>query len=545
MIGKGGVDNLSKVPVPSVHETPMDGGWTLNYDNVNRVSSAVATSGVWNNLTLSWTYDSFGNRKTQTPSGTNIMAPVPQAQTLNYPSQNRISNYGSGGYDGAGNVKNDLISSYLYDPEGRLCAVEYPTTGQGTAYMLYLYDGEGRRVAKVSNPTFSCTPATGYTLLETYLLGPSGEHITELGQAGTFLRSNVYANGQLLATYTNNKTYFALNDWLGSKRVVTNYDGTVAQMCMNLPFGDELICSANDLSEHHFTGQIHDQESGNDYFNARYYSNSTGRFLSPDPSGLAFADPTNPQSWNMYSYALNNPLTNTDPTGLDCVYFNATGDAAESIDQNSNSRECGANGGDWVNGATSASQISYNSGSDNFTIHSSAGGSNYTTVVEAPGTESDGTSCYGNCAQAYSSSTPYTGDPLSPFAQGVFGSVAQQTTPLRKGFNCAPEAALTGGASWVGVGLVPGIGDAASEIKEGMHNALTLWGAGDAGAGAAEIGWAVVRASKGVSPAVAKAAGKVATRTVEKVIPFAAAVQAGSAVMDAADAYTNCYSTTP
>ena len=209
--------------------------------------------------------DSFGNRKTQTPSGTNIMAPVPQAQSLNYyPGQNRISNYGSGGYDGAGNVKNDLINSYLYDPEGRLCAVEYPTTGQGTAYMLYLYDGEGRRVAKVSNPTFSCTPATGYTLLETYLLGPSGEHITELGQAGTFLRSNVYANGQLLATYTNNKTYFALNDWLGSKRVVTNYDGTVAQMCMNLPFGDELICSTNDLSEHHFTGQIHDQESGND-----------------------------------------------------------------------------------------------------------------------------------------------------------------------------------------------------------------------------------------------------------------------------------------
>ena len=191
--------------------------------------------------------------------------------------------------------------------------------------MLYLYDGEGRRVAKVSNPTFSCTPATGYTLLETYLLGPSGEHITELGQAGTFLRSNVYANGQLLATYTNNKTYFALNDWLGSKRVVTNYDGTVAQMCMNLPFGDELICSANDLSEHHFTGKIHDQESGNDYFNARYYSNSTGRFLSPDysdsgsaPDPVPYADYTNPQSLNLYAYVHNNPLTLLDLSGHAC-----------------------------------------------------------------------------------------------------------------------------------------------------------------------------------------------------------------------------------
>ncbi len=257
----------------------MNGGWSLNYDNVNRVSTATATSGVWNNLTLSWTYDSFGNRETQTPSGQNITAPVPQAQTLSYPSQNRISNYGVNGYDAAGNVLYDQINNYLYDPEGRLCAVSY-FNGMSTEYMLYLYDGEGRRVAKVSNPTFSCTPASsGTTLQETYLLGPSGEHITELGQSGAFLRSNVYANGQLLATYTNNETYFSLNDWLGSKRVVTKYDGTVAQMCMNLPFGDDLICSANDLSGDHFTGQIYDQESKNDYFNARYYSNNTGRFM--------------------------------------------------------------------------------------------------------------------------------------------------------------------------------------------------------------------------------------------------------------------------
>jgi RHS repeat-associated protein len=300
----------------STYNDLMDGGWTLNYDHVNRVTSAVATSGVWNNLTLAWNYDSFGNRKMQTPSGENVTAPVPQPQTLNYPSQNRISNYGAGGYDGAGNVKYDLINNYLYDPEGRLCAVEYPS-GTTTAYMLYVYDGEGRRVAKVSNPTFSCTPASsGSVLQETYLLGPSGEHITELGQAGIFIRSNVYANGQLLATYANNKTYFALNDWLGTKRVVANDDGTVAQMCMNLPFGDELMCSATDLSEQHFTGQIHDQESGNDYFNARYYSNSTGRFLSPDPSGLDYADPSNPQSLNLYAYVNNNPLVSLDPNGL-------------------------------------------------------------------------------------------------------------------------------------------------------------------------------------------------------------------------------------
>jgi RHS repeat-associated protein len=62
-----------------------------------------------------------------------------------------------------------------------------------------------------------------------------------------------------------------------------------------------------------YTGKERDAESGNDYFEARYFGSSMGRFLSPDPLG---GDLTNPQSLNRYSYVLNNPLTNTDPTGL-------------------------------------------------------------------------------------------------------------------------------------------------------------------------------------------------------------------------------------
>jgi len=53
----------------------------------------------------------------------------------------------------------------------------------------------------------------------------------------------------------------------------------------------------------HFTGKERDTESGNGYFGARYYVSSMGRFLSPDPSGLTYADITNPQSFNLYSYA--------------------------------------------------------------------------------------------------------------------------------------------------------------------------------------------------------------------------------------------------
>lgn len=51
-----------------------------------------------------------------------------------------------------------------------------------------------------------------------------------------------------------------------------------------------------------YTGKERDTESGLDYFGARYMSSSMGRFMSPDPSGLYFADPSNPQSLNLYSY---------------------------------------------------------------------------------------------------------------------------------------------------------------------------------------------------------------------------------------------------
>jgi RHS repeat-associated protein len=48
-----------------------------------------------------------------------------------------------------------------------------------------------------------------------------------------------------------------------------------------------------------YTGKERDAESGNDYFDARYYGSSMGRFISPDPSGILLADLTNPQSLNL------------------------------------------------------------------------------------------------------------------------------------------------------------------------------------------------------------------------------------------------------
>ncbi len=115
--------------------------------------------------------------------------------------------------------------------------------------------------------------------------------------------------------------YYSYN-WLGTKRVAVSPAGTRVTSYAILPFGDDLsVSSGIDPSEEHYTRKERDAESGLDNFGARYFGSSLGRFMSPDydegrgSSPVPTADFTNPQTLNLYAYALNNPLTNTDSDG--------------------------------------------------------------------------------------------------------------------------------------------------------------------------------------------------------------------------------------
>ena len=113
---------------------------------------------------------------------------------------------------------------------------------------------------------------------------------------------------------------------------------------------DPTICAtAECFSRYLFTGKERDTESGNDYFGARYYASTMGRFMSPDPSGLVFADPTNPQSFNLYNYGWNNPLINVDPTGLDCVKDNGDNTVSYNSGDCANESEDAANHEYYIN----------------------------------------------------------------------------------------------------------------------------------------------------------------------------------------------------
>ncbi len=193
-------------------------------------------------------------------------------------------------------------------------------------------------MAKGSITSFVCDPTTnGFSAAvnETdYVLDQAGHQVTELGSglngSMAWAHTNVWAGGQLLATYSavqdangqaDGALHFYLNDWVGTRRVQTDYAGIQEHDCSSLPFGDVPTCtqSIDGPTEHHFTGKEHDSESGNDYFGARYYASSMGRFMSPDwsssPTAVPYASLEYPQTLNLYSYAGNNPLSRTDPDG--------------------------------------------------------------------------------------------------------------------------------------------------------------------------------------------------------------------------------------
>jgi RHS repeat-associated protein len=117
--------------------------------------------------------------------------------------------------------------------------------------------------------------------------------------------------------------HFEHQDWLGTERLRTTYNAngnptySVEGTYTSLPWGDGPPSSAgSDLDANHYATLDHDTESNTDHAQFRQYSNTQGRWLSPDPYGGSY-DASNPQSFNRYVYAMNSPLSYIDPSGLD------------------------------------------------------------------------------------------------------------------------------------------------------------------------------------------------------------------------------------
>lgn len=129
-----------------------------------------------------------------------------------------------------------------------------------------------------------------------------------------------------LAIYTGSTPTYARPDWLGGSRLMTSSTQTMLHDSAYAPFGEQYSTRNIGTSGFYdFTGQQQWTVSGSsaalDDFPFRKYHPVQGRWISPDPAGMAAVDTTNPQTWNRYAYVMNNPLSNVDPLGLKCGVF--------------------------------------------------------------------------------------------------------------------------------------------------------------------------------------------------------------------------------
>src|SRR5207249_2960410 len=141
------------------------------------------------------------------------------------------------------------------------------------------------------------------------------------------------------AVAADNGVHWLVTDQLGTPRMIFDQTGSLANVSRHdyLPFGEDVPgnfrtgipgYSGSDGARQKFTGYEADAETGLNFAQARYQSPLQGRFTSVDPLGKS-ANVLNPQSFNRYSYVLNNPVNATDPTGM----MTAMPDATMSWDQ--------------------------------------------------------------------------------------------------------------------------------------------------------------------------------------------------------------------
>jgi RHS repeat-associated protein len=132
-------------------------------------------------------------------------------------------------------------------------------------------------------------------------------------QSGSLTTTYYYAGGTRIAMRQGSTVNYLLGDHLGSTSITANSSGGLFAELRYKPWGEERYTNGvTTPTRRQYTGQIKDAEIGLYFYNARYYSSALGRFLSAD---TLVPSPSDPQSWNRFSYVRNQPLKYIDPSG--------------------------------------------------------------------------------------------------------------------------------------------------------------------------------------------------------------------------------------
>lgn len=282
-----GLDSLGRIT--SITETIED-ETTLHEYVYNEIGYLVEVKedGV---TTAEYEYDSNGNRTLYVSEGDTISA--------TYDSQDRMLTYGDASYlygkrgDLQRKVEGTDTTHYNYDNVGNLRSVILPDD----SVIEYVIDGQDRRVAKKVNGVIT----------KRWLYADGLLPVAELDSAGNVEKR--YVPGAIIK---NDTTYRVIRDHLGSVRLVINSETgeTVQRIDYNAWGQVTYMQNQDEFTNIGFAGGLYDMDTGLVRFGARDYDPEEGRWTAKDP--ILFDGGTS----NLYEYALNDPVNNVDPDGL-------------------------------------------------------------------------------------------------------------------------------------------------------------------------------------------------------------------------------------
>ncbi|WP_182912241.1 RHS repeat domain-containing protein [Pseudoalteromonas sp. MSK9-3] len=303
---------------------------TFTYDGLNRLRTATNRYGTLSN-TLNYCYDALGNmlKKGSTSTcgaGSNDFSYGSSTRSTGNAGPHallkdlRTGTSRTFNYDNNGNVTSDSDRSFVYSGFDKVTQIHQA----GNMQVNFAYDANMRRYYRKDAYSTQNEDA-GKVDTETIYLG-AFEHITKGGPSGgSIIHQYTVGNMQIsenLATGDITQKLM-IRDHLGSVLAVSEVNAaktaaSITQTFRYDPFDQQYALQANSFSA--FTGYMRQGFTGHEilnglnviHMNGRIYDPTIGRFLQADPFIQA---PNNSQSYNRYSYVLNNPLSYTDPSG--------------------------------------------------------------------------------------------------------------------------------------------------------------------------------------------------------------------------------------
>jgi RHS repeat-associated protein len=185
--------------------------------------------------------------------------------------------------------------------------------GKTETVTTFVYDSTGSRVKKTMGSTTTIYLGKDYDI------------------TGSTSTKYIFLGDRRISTRKSDGTLeFIHSDHINSSNIITDSNGNQSGLIEYDPYGSTVTHTGSADPKHKFTGQEEDSSTRLYYYGARYYDPQLGRFITPDPT---VQKPFDPQDFNRYAYARNNPVVFTDPTGFGWLasLFNTIGQVIGTV----------------------------------------------------------------------------------------------------------------------------------------------------------------------------------------------------------------------